>query len=46
MSENSAARQYGLLMAISVLVSIPVLVLFISLQKQFVESVASSGIKG
>ena len=45
-SENSAARQYGLLMAISVLVSIPVLVLFISLQKQFVESVASSGIKG
>ena len=45
-SENSAARQYGLLMAISVLVSLPVSVLFISMQKQFVESVASSGIKG
>lgn len=45
-SENSAARQYGLLMAISVLVSMPVLILFVGLQKQFVESVASSGIKG
>lgn len=45
-SESSAARQYGLLMAISVLVSIPVIVLFVCLQKKFVESVTSSGIKG
>lgn len=45
-TENSAARQYGLLMAISVIVSLPVSVLFIFMQKQFVQSVASSGIKG
>lgn len=40
------SAEYGLIMAASVLVLIPVLVIFLSLQKYFVEGVASSGIKG
>ncbi|MCI9183387.1 MAG: carbohydrate ABC transporter permease [Lachnospiraceae bacterium] len=38
--------EYGLIMAASVLSLIPVLVVFLSLQKYFVEGVAASGVKG
>ena len=40
------SAEYGLIMAASVVVLIPVLVVFLSLQKYFVEGVAASGIKG
>ena len=45
-SEAGAARQYGLLMAISLIGSIPTILLFLFLQNKFVEGVTSSGIKG
>ncbi len=45
-SESSAARQYGLLMAISILTSIPALTVFVCMQKKFVEAITSTGIKG
>ena len=38
--------EYGLIMAASVLSLIPVLIVFLSLQKYFVEGVAASGVKG
>lgn len=38
--------EYGLIMAASVIALIPVLVVFLSLQKYFVEGVAMSGVKG
>lgn len=37
---------YGLIMAGSVLSLIPVLIVFLVLQKYFVEGVASTGLKG
>jgi multiple sugar transport system permease protein len=40
------SAEYGLIMAASVLVLIPVLIVFLSLQKYYVEGIASSGIKG
>lgn len=40
------SSEYGLLMAASVVSLIPVLIMFLSLQKYFVEGVASTGIKG
>lgn len=40
------SSQYGLLMAASVVSLIPVLIVFLVLQKNFVEGVASTGIKG
>ena len=40
------SSEYGLIMAASVIALIPVLIVFLSLQKYFVEGVASSGIKG
>lgn len=40
------SAEYGLIMAGSVVALIPVLVVFLSLQKYFVEGVAASGIKG
>lgn len=40
------SAEYGLIMAASVLSLIPVLIVFLSLQKYFVEGVASSGVKG
>lgn len=40
------SSEYGLIMAASVVALIPVIVVFLSLQKYFVEGVASSGIKG
>lgn len=45
-SESSAARQYGLLMAISLIASLPTIITFLGLQDKFVEAVTSSGIKG
>ncbi len=40
------SSEYGLIMAASVVVLIPVLIVFLSLQKFFVEGIASTGIKG
>jgi multiple sugar transport system permease protein len=40
------SAEYGLIMAASVLSLIPVLIVFLSLQKYFVQGVASSGVKG
>lgn len=40
------AADYGLIMAGSIITLIPVLVVFLALQKYFVEGVASTGIKG
>jgi multiple sugar transport system permease protein len=40
------SAEYGLIMAASVLSLIPVLIVFLSLQKYFVEGVVSSGVKG
>lgn len=40
------STEYGLVMAVSVLALIPVLIIFLIGQKQFVQGIASSGIKG
>ena len=40
------SAEYGLIMAASVVALVPVLVVFLSLQRFFVEGVASSGLKG
>ncbi len=40
------SAEYGLIMAASVVALIPVLIVFLSLQRFFVEGVASSGLKG
>lgn len=40
------SAEYGLIMAASVVVLIPVLIVFLSLQRFFVEGIASSGLKG
>ncbi len=40
------SSEYGLIMAASVVVLIPVLIVFLSLQRFFVEGIASTGIKG
>lgn len=40
------SADYGLIMAASLVSLIPVLILFLSLQRYFIESVASTGIKG
>jgi len=40
------SAEYGLIMAASVIALIPVLIIFLSLQKYFVQGVASSGLKG
>ena len=45
-SEASAARQYGLLMAISLIASLPTIITFLLLQNRFVEAVTATGIKG
>ena len=39
-------QEYGMIMAASVLSLIPVMIIFLALQKNFVEGVASSGVKG
>ncbi|MNJ01411.1 L-arabinose transport system permease protein AraQ [compost metagenome] len=40
------SAEYGLIMAASVVSIIPVLIVFLALQKYFVQGVAASGIKG
>ncbi|WOC33129.1 MULTISPECIES: carbohydrate ABC transporter permease [Caproicibacterium] len=40
------STEYGLIMAGSVVVLIPVLIVFLSLQKYFVQGIATSGLKG
>ena len=40
------SAEYGLIMAASVIALIPVLIVFLALQKYFVQGVASSGLKG
>jgi multiple sugar transport system permease protein len=40
------SSEYGLIMAASVVALVPVLVIFISLQRYFVQGIASTGIKG
>ncbi|MDR1640486.1 MAG: carbohydrate ABC transporter permease [Clostridiales bacterium] len=40
------SSEYGLIMAASVVALLPVLVIFLSLQKYFVQGVATSGLKG
>lgn len=40
------SSEYGLIMAASVVALIPVLVMFLSLQKYFVQGIATSGMKG
>ncbi|AZP03515.1 carbohydrate ABC transporter permease [Jeotgalibaca ciconiae] len=40
------SAEYGLIMAASVVVLIPVLIVFLSLQKHFVQGVAATGVKG
>jgi multiple sugar transport system permease protein len=40
------SAEYGLIMAASVVALIPVLIIFLSLQRYFVQGVASSGLKG
>lgn len=40
------STDYGLIMAASVVVLIPVLIVFLSLQKYFVQGIATSGLKG
>ena len=42
--QNSS--EYGLIMAASVLSLVPVLIVFLSLQKYFVEGIAATGVKG
>lgn len=40
------STEYGLIMAASVIALIPVLIVFLSLQKYFVQGIAASGLKG
>jgi len=40
------SAEYGLIMAASVVALIPVLVVFLALQRFFVEGIASTGLKG
>lgn len=46
MFSGQYSTEYGLVMAVSVLALIPVLLIFLIGQKQFVQGIASSGIKG
>jgi len=43
---NQYSSEYGLIMAGSVMSLVPVIIVFLCLQKYFVEGIASSGIKG
>jgi len=44
--QTQFGKQYAMQMALACLAIIPVLGVFLALQKQFVESVVSSGLKG
>lgn len=45
-SESAEAREYGLIMAISIIASLPTIIAFLFLQREFVEGVSMTGIKG
>ena len=40
------SQEYGLIMAASVVTLVPVVVVFLSLQKYFVQGIANTGLKG
>ena len=40
------SAEYGLIMAGSIITLIPVLIVFLCLQKYFVEGIAATGVKG
>ncbi|MBI5714748.1 MAG: carbohydrate ABC transporter permease, partial [Chloroflexi bacterium] len=42
---QEGASQWGLLMAAAVFVSLPVVLLYLIVQRQFVQGIASTGIK-
>ncbi len=44
--QGAYTSEYGLMMAGAVIVAIPVLIIYVSLQRYIVQSVASSGLKG
>ena len=46
MFQNGYAEDYGLQMAAAALAMVPVIILFLSAQKYFIEGIATSGIKG
>ena len=43
---QEGGTQWGLFMAAAVLVSLPVVVIYFTVQKQFVEGIATTGLKG
>jgi multiple sugar transport system permease protein len=44
--QNEFVTDYGMLMAASLMVTLPVVVLFILVQRQFIEGIVSTGLKG
>lgn len=44
--QNEFVTDYGMLMAASLMVTLPVIVLFILVQRQFIEGIVSTGLKG
>jgi len=45
-SEAGAARSYGLLMAISVISSLPTIIVFLFLQRKIIQGISMTGLKG
>jgi multiple sugar transport system permease protein len=44
--QNEFVTDYGMLMAASLMVTLPVVLLFILVQRQFIEGIVSTGLKG
>lgn len=44
--QNEFVTDYGMLMAASLMVTLPIVVLFILVQRQFIEGIVSTGLKG
>ncbi|MCX6090094.1 MAG: carbohydrate ABC transporter permease [Candidatus Atribacteria bacterium] len=45
-SEGAEAREYGLIMATSIIACLPIVVAFLFLQRRFIEGISMTGIKG
>ena len=45
-SEGAEAREYGLIMAKSIIASLPTIIAFLFLQRKFIEGISMTGIKG
>ena len=45
-SEGAEAREYGLIMATSIIASLPTIIAFLFLQRKFIEGISMTGIKG